>query len=143
MLVLMTSKEITDKWDTLKGMIAESMIHSPSANESRRMNNILKALLCERLECWAIQSDEGKGLGILTTTVAMDECDGTYSLLIYSLYAFEELTKDVIKEGMITLIRYARGKDCIKVSAYTKLESVRKFLERLGGDATHYVSINI
>jgi len=144
MLVELTPKEVGDRWSThIREAIRLSLMPS-TVSDNERLLNVLKSIVSGRLKCWEIVSDENEVFGIVTTTMSYDECDGTFSLLIYTVYAFKELTKSLVKDGMVTLIKHARKEHCSEISVYTQVESVRDLIKMYGGETnTYYVTLDV
>ena len=137
MLVRLLPDQVASNWDVIKVAVAESMpptiIVSPE-----KLNNLFESLLIGGMVCWASMvghTDEMEGL--LITTVQEDKVSETRSLLIFSLYSFTNASTDLTwQEGLAKLMRFAITQRCDQIIAYTTNESIIKFVERVGGDAS-------
>ena len=97
------------------------------------MINVLEALLSDKVACWSI-ADEEKVYGVLLTTVIEDIGTKDRSLLIYSLYGFQDLPDKLWGKGLGDLKAYAKTLDCGRIIAYTNNARIIKMVKKLGGE---------
>ncbi|GAG42713.1 unnamed protein product, partial [marine sediment metagenome] len=122
----------------------------PVVGESEdKMNNILSAILVGRMNCWVSFRKLEKGIeitGLIVTTIVIDTCSNTHSLLLYVIYSPEgvELGDDGWVEGLEALSKYAKSVGCNRLTGYTDVEYVIEMAERFGGEAKYkFVSVPI
>ena len=104
------------------------------------MGRVLGALLSGRAQCWAsyIRNKENiKFEAIVVTRIIYDDISGTKNLLIYCLYGFREINKDSWMRGLLSLLKFAKGKGCLQVIAYTNIPYVVKKVESLSGSSSY------
>jgi hypothetical protein len=142
MIVKLLPDQVAKHWKPIRRAIEESL---PPVSEGaeNRMEKILEALMIGEMQCWISHNSEGRVDNILTTSVTHDKISDTKSLMIFSIFGFDTDIKSW-GEGLTTLVRFARGKGCSRIIGYTKIDSVAKFVERIGGDASYrFVTIPI
>ena len=138
MLVKLGKNQVTEYWADLKKAAKLSLPPFAGKREDV-MNNLLEQLLSGEVEAWIIHdvvdaADGNKNatpVGVLYTTVITDISTQARSLLIYGIYAWAPLNKDMWLHGYDIIVRYAKSKKCTSVSGYTKdeglLENAKKF----------------
>ena len=140
MLVRVLPNQVCDHWDVVSYGIQQSL--PPITLESpRRMNNILESLLLGRMDLW-IGLEEDKVRGLVVTAFSYDKNSDVQDLLIYSIYGFEDLSTELIMEGMKTLKKFAVSNGCKRVTAYSKVEAVINMMKRFGSEEYSYLSIS-
>ena len=140
MLVRVLPNQVCDHWDVVSYGIQQSL--PPITIESpRRMNNILESLLLGRMDLW-IGLEEDKVRGLVVTAFSYDKNSDVQDLLIYSIYGFEDLSTELIMEGMETLKKFAVSNGCKRVTAYSKVEAVINMMKRFGSEEYSYLSIS-
>lgn len=140
MLVRVLPNQVCDHWDVVSYGIQQSL--PPITLESpRRMNNILESLLLGRMDLW-IGLEEDKVRGLVVTAFSYDKNSDVQDLLIYSIYGFEDLSTELIMEGMETLKKFAVSNGCKRVTAYSKVEAVINMMKRFGSEEYSYLSIS-
>jgi hypothetical protein len=139
MLIKILPNQVVDHWDILSYGIQQSL--PPITIESPlRMNNILESLIIGRMDLW-LSTEDNKVKGLIVTSITYDKNSDVQDLLIYSLYGYNNLLMKNIKEGLETLKIYARAKGCKRITAYSNVESVIKFMESYGASTFTYLSI--
>lgn len=144
MLVRMIPEQISRHWEVISYAIENSL--PPTAGRSKdRMNRILTALLSGSKQCW-VSSRYENGVGImeaiLTTQILKDFDEGTRNLLIYSLYGYEQISKESWISGFDALSKWARVNNCDKIIAYSNVRSVIEVVNSFGGDTSFsFISI--
>jgi len=140
MLVRVLPNQVCDHWDVVSYGIQQSL--PPITIESpRRMNNILESLLLGRMDLW-IGLEDDKVRGLVVTAFSYDKNSDVQDLLIYSIYGFEDLSTEIIMEGMETLKKFAVSNGCKRVTAYSKVEAVINMMKRFGSEEYSYLSIS-
>jgi len=135
---------VSSHWGVIKHAIEESL--PPIAGgASDRMNNILESILIGTTDCWVSHNDNGTIDGLLLTRFVEDDCSKTRNLLIYCVYGFlQRSAKLAWLEGLKSLYKYAFSKNCHRIIGYTDVDSIIKFVKRVGGEAKYtFVSIPV
>jgi len=144
MLTKLLPDQISTFWDIIKYAIEESL--PPTVGESpNKMNNILSALLCGKVQCWASYTKsegESRFEAIVVTKILYDDASDTRSLLIYCLYGYENVDKSSWSSGLKTLIKFAASQGCSQIVGYSDVSLIVKLVNSLGGD-TKYTFIQI
>ena len=148
MLLRLLPDQVAKYWDEIKGAIEASL--PPVVGESDdKMNNILSTILVGGMDCWLSYRKLKEGFevtGLLVTTVVVDNCSGTRSLLLYVLFSPEgvELGNDGWAEGFEALSKYGKSVGCNRITGYTDVDYVIEMAETLGGEARYkFVSVPI
>ena len=146
MIVQLFADQIARQWDVVRHALEHSL--PPIAGEGEdRMERLLEALLCGRMQCWAIYRKEEEGVvmeALMCTTPIQDTNTGGADLLIYSLYSFDFATQESWVSGLELLKNWARGQGYTRIVAYTNNVRVLEMTEKLGGVAEYtYLSFNV
>ncbi len=136
MLIKLYPEDITKRWEII-GHAIESALPPDVINDPESMNNILLALMEEKLLCW-VYYDEEKIKGIITTQILEDIASKQKRLLIYTAYAFDNLEPSDWIYGLEALRKYARDKECLSIIAYTKIKYMAKLAKDIGGKAEYF-----
>lgn len=146
MLTKLLPEQISKFWDIISYAVENSL--PPTVGEHPdKMNRILSSCLSGRIEVWASYNrheDVIKFEGIVLTRILVDDASYTRSLLIYCLYGYEEVNKESWSRGLKALLKYARSKECSKISAYTNSKYLVKLAENLGASSSYtYISFDV
>lgn len=136
MLIRLYPDQICERWEVI-GFAIENALPPDVTNDPESMNNILLALMEEKLRCW-VYYDREKIRAIVTTQIIEDVASKQKRLLLYTAYAFDKLESSDWISGLEALRKYARSKDCLSIVAYTKLEYMAKLARDIGGKAEHF-----
>jgi hypothetical protein len=131
MLVKLMPEQISDQWELVREVIVGSRPHDLIKYDT---NSVLEELLLGVKDCWASVNGKGVPEGMVITEVS--SFNGHKQLFIFALYTFENVSEDSWLKGAGTLVKYAQSKGCKGIAAYSNVDSVIKFTERLGGDAS-------
>ena len=134
MLIKLYPNQISDKWDAI-GYAIERALPPMIVGDPESMNNILLALLEEKMLCWVYVKDKIEA--IITTQVIEDMASKQKNLLLYTAYAINKLESFDWLSGLEALRIYARDKGCKSIIAYTELEYMAKLAKNIGGKAGH------
>lgn len=105
------------------------------------MSRILEQLLKGEMRMWLIaqtyeaELNKNKLYGHVVTQPVHDWATDTKNLLIFSLYSWELIPDDILRDGANILKEYAKGLGCKKVIAYTKQDRVRQLWKEAFGNA--------
>lgn len=142
MLVKLQADDITSMWEIIKPSIAVSLPPAISASDVV-MNNVLKSLLVDDMQCWAFFVSD-KIIGTITTTILFDKPSGVRNLLIYSLNGFEKVKEEWWEKGLKTIKDFAKSIGASNVVGYTRLEYVKDLVvKKLNGNSEYFVSMEV
>lgn len=146
MLNRLLPEQVSKFWDIIKYAIEQSL--PPIVGEHPdKMNRILSGALSGKVEVWASYNKEGnknKFEGIVLTKILYDDASDTKNLLIYCLYGYERIDRLSWIQGLSTLVKYAKSKNCLQIIAYTDVPYLIDIVKRLGGEAKYtFVSFNV
>lgn len=146
MLTRLLPDQISKFWDVIKYAIEESL--PPIVGDHPdKMNRILTSTLSGSTDVWAShekQEDINKFEGIVLTRILYDDASDTRNLLIYCLYGYDLVSNRSWLEGLMTILRYAEGKHCAQIIAYTEIPHIIELVKKLGGKATYtFISFNV
>lgn len=137
MLVKLLKTDIDRLWNIIAPMIEKSLPDWVDLSENV-MTNILESLMVGNLTGWFIYTDSKKPeiVGFGTTRIAIDEMSGERTLIIYSLYSLNKITKGIWMNATEKITRYAITQKCTSIAAFSNLENVVKLSEMLGADTS-------
>lgn len=146
MLTKLLPDQIAKFWPTIKFAVEGSL--PPAVGEhSDRMNRILSAALCGKLEVWASyrKNEDGVKLeAILVTQFLYDEASNTKNLLLYCLYGYSLISNESWADGFEAIYKYAKAEGCSEVVAYSANEDVVKIAKGFGADISFtFISFKI
>ena len=133
LLIRMPEAQVAQNWTVVSYALRQAL--PPVAGEGDdKINNILESILLGGMQVWYTSPDaEGKQIrSILFTYVLTDPLSKVKSLLCYALYSFVRMTPedaDILYEG---IIKYAKGKGCVRLAAYTINENLKSIMEKYG-----------
>ncbi len=139
MLVKLLPNQIIKYWDLLKPGIGDAL-QQLDGNLPERLNEILGDLLIERMQCWVYVKDENI-ITALVTALMEGFAGDKNKLVVYAMYAFEEITDEDWIDGFATLSKFALSRDCEYVVGNTDRKGLAKTIERLGGEMGYSFSI--
>ena len=139
MLTRLLPDQISAFWDIIKYAIEESL--PPTVGDHPdKMNRILTSLLSGKMQCWA-SYERLEGLtkfdGILVTTLIHDDASNTRNLLMYCVYGYDAVSDESWRKGFEAIIKYAKGKKCSRVVAYSDLPYIIEKTKQYGGEAKY------
>jgi hypothetical protein len=142
----LTPDQISKFWDII-GYAIEQSVPPFSYEHPDRMNRLLAAALCGKIEVWAgytREDDKVKFNCICVTQFLYDEPTDTKSLLIYALYGYSVTNSSGWRQMFSAMARYAQAKGCKRIIAYSKVDLVIKLAEKLGADTDYtFISFNL
>jgi len=137
MLVRLLPEQASAIWHIISPMI-EAALPPTSGDSSNRMNDILEAVVKNRMQCWVIEKVEGakdvRIYAVFTTVISKDVITKNNQLLIYSLYSIRPMSMDILLEGVVGLRKFARSVGCDRVVAYSSNRRVLDMAEKVGGN---------
>ena len=129
----MLPNQISEQWEILWPAIEASLPPTGGAGDTE-VNNILEALLAGRMQAW-ISKREGRVMALVTTAFVEDIGTKVRNLLIYSIYGYGPITDTLVKEGIMTLRKFAVRCGCKNIIAYTNVKRIIDMFEDIGGAA--------
>lgn len=134
MLIRLLPEQVSKAWDVIAPAIAETL--PPMLSKSHTaIVNVLEAVMAERANVW-IYYKEDRPACVVLTTVQRDPIMHSISLLIYSMYALEDLKAEDWEHGISRLKVYAEFIGADKVITYASNPGVVRMLDRLGADTS-------
>lgn len=142
MLLLLMPDQIEPYWEDIKdGMRRAVPVSIPDRDEK-----VLQKLLLGMMQMWISyrpQENNKVVAGILTAMIE-DQIHDRINLLIYALWTIDESKKEDWLEGLEALNKFARGKGCSRIVAYTEATGIIRLAETTGGEAKYrFVSWDI
>ncbi len=138
MLVRLLPDDISKRWPLIKEAILED-IPSRIRKDENAISSLLFALLDGSLHCWILVEYEDKEpeiKAVITTTIVMDAPSGVKNLLMYSVTAFQELSRELVVDSYKSLQEFAKSLKCFKILSFTDNPENIKMAELMGGKAT-------
>ena len=71
-------------------------------------------------------------VGGMLTTVSRDPVTSGKHLLIYGLWAFQRMSKEMLEKGRMTIVQHAQEQNCPQVLAYVTDERVLRYAQQMG-----------
>jgi hypothetical protein len=146
MLTRLLPEQVAKFWDIIKYAVEQSL--PPIAGDHPdKMNRILSSILSSKTECWASYRKENDTTifeGIAVTKIIYDEASDTRNLLLYCVYGYESVDKESWDEAFITLVKYAKSRNCNDVIAYSDIPEIIKRAKAVGGEAKYtFITWNV
>lgn len=141
-------EQVVRHWEKISFAIESAL---PPIADSRktddRMNGILESILAGKLEVHVFAAYEDQApivYGITVTAIIQPVDNNRKELLIYSLFASKQLSKDIIMEGLELFKKYAKGQNCSAISGYTNIEGLKALIAKVGGSSSFsYVRLEV
>lgn len=130
--IKITPEQIMHYWNYLRDCIEEAL-PPYIKNNPESFIKIQENLLIGKMECF-IGIEGSQTYAVAITQVVFDECTNTKNLLLFSLNVIQEKNKEIWVEGLEFLKRYAKGKGCFKLIAYSLNPNAIGIAAKLGGD---------
>lgn len=138
-MVKLTIDQIPRFWPLIRQCVDDAI---PGFSDNKgKLSSLLRALLLGTFQCWFLISDGRLKLMAITTTT-YDEGSGTKNLYPYVVRGFGEVSRKEWAEAFVTIKRFAKSLGCHRIIGYTKVESLKRLAERLGGN-TEYTFVSI
>ena len=146
MLTKLLPDQIAKFWPVIKYAVEESL--PPTVGEhSDKMNRVLSAMLCGKLEVWISykrNENDTKIEAVLVTQFLYDEASNTKNLLLYCLYGYSVISNESWVEGFEAISKYAKAEGCSEVLAYSANEDVVSMSKKFGADTSFtFISFKI
>lgn len=133
MLVRVLPTNVDLFWET-NGHVVKELVGAGENAERIRV-----ALITSHLEAFVLVNEEKQKIyGSVLVNYTQDEILSKKTMLIYMIIpADDRLEKEVLKEGFLELIEYAKEAGCSGIATYTT-EAWSKFLQRFGAVEQRY-----
>jgi hypothetical protein len=145
MFAKLLPEQISKFWDVIKYGL-EQTLPPIAGDHPDRMNRVLTACLCGKADVWASYTrDNGVGNfeGFAVTRIIFDDVSSTFSLLIYTIYAYSKVSSSTWLVALRKLAAYAKLKNCRFVVAYTDFPGIVEISKRLGGDIKFFLRFDV
>ena len=133
MLRKLGSQQIRDHWGEIKPAILACFPRAPG-NIEQWMNKLLLKTLQDEAHVWIGLDEENKISLVVVTAFVIDPCGEEKHLLIYALYGFKTIPRNLAIEVPVVLMQFAKDTDCKAVVAYSSVPSVVSLSEKIGAD---------
>ena len=135
-LIKILPEQVNDAWETVGPAIAKALPPG-SALHPYGLTNVLRSILAEDaiLWGWFDKPDSPDPTLLVLTQEIMDNIIGVRNLFIYALVSLDTVHdngRDLWAEGLVTLTKFAKSRNCRNILAYSNHSSLIDHLETLG-----------
>lgn len=137
MVVKLTTKQVAENWNLIKEALSAA---PPLIGElDGKYHRTLESMLNGFYQCWfAFNSPEDDRPELcLITGYHHDALSGNKNLLLYLVYSYGNLNKELVARCVVTIKRYAKSQQCTQIVGYTNTNQWDKLVEVLGGDISY------
>lgn len=137
MLIRLLPEQVSEHWQEIRPAIEGAL---PPTSVGGRMQNVLSEVLTDKLKVWVnFYEKEGKKIfnGVVTTSIIIEIGTGSKSLLIYTVFGYNESSQRDWMDGLATLRKYAKAEECTSIVAYSNIDNVIAMASRLGADTSY------
>ena len=132
MLIRFLPHKVAEFWEELLPHIQRG-VPLEKGESPEKFNNILEALLTERMVCWiSVDSKHKRADGVILTIITRDAIAETFSLLIYCVASIKHFGEQSWMEGMEALAKYATASGCVEIVSFAPNPVSIKWSEKLG-----------
>lgn len=120
MLVVLPSKEVSERWAIFKECLRNSIPRTKDMLPNWLSDSLFLALT-GRIQCWLAYDPadkEDEFYAAMVTKKVSDELTGQSALLIYAAQVFKRARKEVRLEDLQTLRRIAKSYEIQRITAY-------------------------
>ena len=136
MLVQLLPDQVMHYWDLVKEAL-ENTLPPYVTDSDKKMEEMQMSFLMCKAVFWIYVNSEPRVIFCLTTRVIEDEFTGSRSLEITSIFSYSKIMGEEWIDGLETIKKYAKGKNCTKIIAYTDEPLVIKITQKLGFEAKY------
>lgn len=141
MLVKLLPDQIAKLWDIIRyGLIRTWPIGTESGSE--RVQDVLRNLLSETIQCWMAKDGE-EFLGFLLTKICICDVTGSKSLNLISVFGFKVVPDAQWARGMEQLIEFAKANGCSYVTATSDNAKILRLLEHFNFKSTQFLTLEV
>ena len=140
MIIKLLPAQITELWDSIRfGVInAIAPLIDPTPDN---IQDILCQLIKQDMQCWCVYGEDKKIYGYIITSISIDVNVNFRTLLIYSVFLYEQAPMDMWEEGMRIVEEFAKTNSCSRIVAYTANPNILSIASKNGynSDYTYIV----
>lgn len=132
MLVKLLPEQIASHWDEIGTSVERSMPNGLNGKTQK----VLSRLLSGDMQCW-ILFDSGGGVKAQVITCIVEDVSGRgRELLIYSIWGYEKVPRELWEKGLETIRKFAGSRGCERITAYTNVPQVIQLANSFGADTS-------
>ena len=141
MLIKLLPSQIAKMWDVVRyGLVRTWPIGTEESSE--RVQDVLRNLLTETVQCWIAKGDE-EFLGFLLTKINICDVTGSKSLNVMSVFGFRVVPDEQWVAGMKQLVEFAKANNCKYITAMSDNAKILRLLERFKFTSTQFLSLEV
>jgi len=137
MLLKLLPEQIPQYWDDIK----DGLIRTIPEGVPDRASKILNKLLLGTAQFWLSYHRNAPGDPVpdaaIITVIVQDQVHDTLNLDIYALWSIGVTQRSSWIEGIETLKKYAKKKECTRMIGRSDVESILEFVRLAGGQAKY------
>lgn len=117
-IVKLLPDQVSKLWDSVRYAIMSSIapIIDPTPEN---MQTILCQLLKGDMQCWCVYSEGKEIYGYWTTSISVDINTQYRTMILYSLFAYKQWSKEIWDQAYDALDKFAVANDCKRIAAYS------------------------
>ena len=146
MLIQLLPEQISKYWDELERAFLEALPDIAERNQ-KSMNNMLAFILAGGMQVWIsvprMEIDENALdiRSVLATKFVEDEVSRTFSLDIYALYNYKDMSFKEWREDLEALKKFARAHYCSRIIGRSSVPGLIAISKKMGAN-TDYTLIS-
>jgi len=141
MLIKLLPSQIAKMWDVVRyGLVRTWPIGTEESSE--RVQDVLRNLLTETVQCWIAKEDE-EFVGFLLTKINICDVTGSKSLNVMSVFGFRVVPDEQWIAGMEQLVDFARVNNCKFITATSDNAKILSLLNRFNFKSTQFLSLEV
>jgi len=141
MLVKLLPQQIAKLWDIIRyGLVRTWPIGTEDSSE--RVQELLRNLLTETIQCWMAKEGE-EFLGFLLTKINICDVTGSRSLNVMSVFGFKVVPDAQWVKGMAQLVEFAKANNCKFITATSDNAKILRLLERFNFKSTQFLTLEV
>ncbi len=137
MISRLDTRQVTENWGMVKGMLMESVPYLKSAPESK-LNNILKEIINGKMDIWSVfeygqdfQKIQVHALG--ASVIVIEPVSLTKNILIYGFTgSFFKGTEKFWRKSWESFEKYEKKNNCENIIAFTESEKIVEMARFVG-----------
>lgn len=141
MMIKLLPVQIAKMWDIIRyGLVRTWPIGTEEGSE--RVQDMLRNLLSETVQCWAARDGEDF-LGFVLTKITICDVTGSRSLNLISVFGFKAVSDAYWESGMAQLVEFARANNCKFVTATSSNARILSLLEKFKFQSSQFLSLEV
>ena len=129
----LTPAQIAENWDVLREGFFSAMPSNTVGYESVRQTAMLDLAAQDFAQVW-VALDQGKPIAYAYTIFHVDPVVRSKNLLVYAFFTLTRTKVNIWKDGVDTLLKFAKANGCLSVMAFTEEQSVVNMVRSVGGN---------